>query len=54
MVAWLGSAGAHEQQEGLLGLLDSMPVVDGSQMDRFPDDEAAAASQRAHGGAGNA
>lgn len=54
MVVWLGSAGAQEQQEGLLELLDSTPVVDGTPTDRFADDEAAAAWQRAHGGTGTA
>lgn len=54
MVMWLGAARVREQQEGLLELLDSTPVVNGAVIDRFADGEAAAAWQLAHGGTGTA
>lgn len=54
MFVWLGAPDAPGLQDGLLELLDSTPVVDGAQMDRFADGETAAAWQRAHGGTGSA
>lgn len=54
MVVWLGAPDARGLQDGLLELLDSTPMVDGAQVDRFADGEFAAAWQRAHGGTGSA
>lgn len=44
----------REQQDALLELLNTTPVVDGVAQDRLADPEAAGAWQRAHGGDGGA
>ena len=50
----LGAERVREQQESLLDLLNSTPVVDGVTVDRLEDADTAAAWQRAHGGTGTA
>ncbi|MBA6434790.1 MULTISPECIES: CGNR zinc finger domain-containing protein [Streptomyces] len=44
----------REQQDVLLELLNTTPVVDGVVQDRLADPEAARSWQRAHGGSGSA
>ncbi|MET8248656.1 CGNR zinc finger domain-containing protein [Streptomyces sp. NPDC005202] len=44
----------REQQDALLELLNSTPVVNGSVQDQLADPEAARPWQRAHGGSGTA
>ncbi|MGW3723235.1 ABATE domain-containing protein, partial [Streptomyces sp. NPDC005133] len=44
----------REQQDTLLELLNTTPVVNGEVQDQLADPEAAEAWQRAHGGSGTA
>ncbi|MFB6704074.1 CGNR zinc finger domain-containing protein [Streptomyces sp. NPDC056333] len=50
----MAADGDREQQDALLELLNTTPVVNGVVQDQLADPEAAEAWQRAHGGSGTA
>ncbi|MGW6900715.1 CGNR zinc finger domain-containing protein [Streptomyces sp. NPDC054919] len=50
----MAADGDREQQDALLELLNTTPVVNGEVQDQLADPEAAEAWQRAHGGSGTA